>query len=67
MEPHEGWRKSTRSQGDSGNCVEVRVSPDGPQLSDSKLAHARPILTLDEASYTSFIQQVKSESLPTKE
>jgi hypothetical protein len=67
MEAHEGWRKSSRSQGQSGNCVEARMSPDGPQLSDSKLAHSRPILTLDEASYTRFIQQVKSDSLHTKE
>jgi hypothetical protein len=67
METHEGWRKSSRSQGQSGNCVEARMSPDGPQLSDSKLAHARPILTLDEATYTSFISYVKSDSLPTKE
>lgn len=63
MEAHEGWRKSSRSQGDSGNCVEVRLAPAGPQLSDSKLAHARPILSVDEATYRSFLQAVKSDAL----
>lgn len=67
MDANEGWRKSTRSQGSGSNCVEARMSPEGPQLSDSKLAHARPIITLDEVSYVSFIDHVKSHSLHSKE
>lgn len=68
MELNEGWRKSSRSQAGGNNCVEARLSPEGPQLSDSKLAgNLRPILTLDEATYTSFIDYVKSDSLHPKE
>lgn len=67
MEAHEGWRKSSRSQGDSNNCVEVRMSPAGPQLSDSKLAHARPILSLDEATYRNFLQAIKSDAPGTSD
>jgi hypothetical protein len=69
VELNEGWRKSSRSQQGGNNCVEARILPDGrPQLSDSKLAGgARPILTLNQATYTSFIEYVKSDSLPTKE
>ncbi|MEU6246068.1 DUF397 domain-containing protein [Glycomyces sp. NPDC047010] len=63
MEAHEGWRKSSRSQGDANNCVEVRLGPAGPQLSDSKLAHARPIISINEASYIGFLAHVKSDSL----
>ncbi|WP_335989980.1 DUF397 domain-containing protein [Glycomyces sp. MUSA5-2] len=64
MEAHEGWRKSSRSQQGSNNCVEARVAPEGPQLSDSKLAgEHRPIITLDEASFVTFIEHIKSESL----
>lgn len=63
MDTNSGWRKSSRSQNGGGNCVEARLTSDGPQLSDSKLAHARPIITLDEGSYQAFIEHVKSDSL----
>lgn len=54
------WRKSSRSgQGQDNNCVEVRLSGDAPQVSDSKLADDRPILTLSARSYSGLLAWVK--------
>ncbi|MGH8794461.1 MAG: DUF397 domain-containing protein [Stackebrandtia sp.] len=55
-----GWRKSSRSPGQNGTCVEARLAGVLPQLSDSKLADNRPILTLDEASYAGFMKALKA-------
>ncbi|MFD8148073.1 DUF397 domain-containing protein [Streptomyces sp. NPDC059708] len=55
------WRKSSYSNGDGGECVEV--SGDVPGLipvRDSKLAGAGPVLAFPPSAWTSFIQDVKS-------
>ena len=57
------WRKSSRSgQGQDANCVEVRLDGDVPQVSDSKLADDRPILTVSASSYNGLLAWVKDSS-----
>ncbi|MEU6246613.1 DUF397 domain-containing protein [Glycomyces sp. NPDC047010] len=54
------WRKSSRSGGNQdNNCVEVRLCGDAPQVSDSKLADDRPILTVTTESYNGLLAWVK--------
>ncbi|WP_307789071.1 DUF397 domain-containing protein [Glycomyces salinus] len=57
------WRKSSRSANNqSDNCVEVRLSGDTPQVSDSKLADDRPILTVNAETYKGLLAWVKDAS-----
>lgn len=54
------WRKSSYSNGEGGNCVEV--SDDAPGLvpvRDSKLAGTGPVLMFPAAAWAPFIQDVK--------
>ncbi|WP_100444497.1 DUF397 domain-containing protein [Glycomyces xiaoerkulensis] len=54
------WRKSSRSGGNQNdNCVEVRLNGEQPQVSDSKLADDRPVLTVSAASYEGLLAWVK--------
>jgi hypothetical protein len=54
------WRKSSRSGANQDdNCVEVRLNGDDPQVSDSKLADDRPILTVSASSYNGLLAWVK--------
>jgi Domain of unknown function (DUF397) len=54
------WRKSTRSNGNGGNCVEVaRNLPDIVAVRDSKDPHG-PKLTVDPAEWQNFIADVKA-------
>ncbi|WP_100449186.1 DUF397 domain-containing protein [Glycomyces xiaoerkulensis] len=54
------WRKSSRSGANQDdNCVEVRLNGETPQVSDSKLADDRPILTVDASSYNALLAWVK--------
>lgn len=57
------WRKSSRSQSNGSACVETRLSGATPQLSDSKLAHDRPILTLSPADYLGLLDALRSGKL----
>lgn len=53
------WRKSSRSAGgQNDNCVEVRLSGDTPQVSDSKLADYRPVLTVNANTYNGLLAWV---------
>jgi hypothetical protein len=54
------WRKSTYSNGDGGDCVEVcdahtAVVP----VRDSKVPHG-PVLTITAPAWTSFVSSLKS-------
>ncbi|WP_327413451.1 DUF397 domain-containing protein [Streptomyces sp. NBC_01233] len=54
------WRKSSYSNGEGGNCVEV--SDDLPGLvpvRDSKLAGAGPVLAFPDSAWAPFIEAVK--------
>ena len=53
------WRKSTRSQGSGGNCVEARLNQTGPEVRDSKLGDASPILSLSRTDFTALLDSVK--------
>jgi hypothetical protein len=54
------WRKSSRSGGgQNDSCVEVRLNGEHPQVSDSKLADDRPILTVSVSSYNGLLAWVK--------
>jgi hypothetical protein len=54
------WRKSTKSGGNGGNCVEVaRNLPSVVAVRDSKDPHG-PKLTVKAAEWRNFIADVKS-------
>ncbi|MFH9986866.1 DUF397 domain-containing protein [Streptomyces luteogriseus] len=49
------WRKSSYSSDQGGQCIEVAETPDATvAIRDSKHP-AGPILTLDPAAFTSFV------------
>ncbi|ALC21324.1 DUF397 domain-containing protein [Streptomyces pristinaespiralis] len=57
------WRKSTYSNGDGGNCVEVCDAHTGiVPVRDSKLPHG-PVLTLTAPAWTSFVTFLKSATV----
>lgn len=58
------WRKSTRSGGNGGACVEVADNLAGViGLRDSK-DPAGPILAFAPATWTAFLAAVKTDTLP---
>jgi Domain of unknown function (DUF397) len=57
------WRKSTRSNGNSGNCVEVCDNlPGAVAVRDSK-DRSGPILVFGSDSWRAFVRDVKSGTL----
>ncbi|WP_328871034.1 DUF397 domain-containing protein [Streptomyces sp. NBC_00287] len=48
------WRKSTYSGDQGGDCVEIAEVTSAVAIRDSKVP-AGPILTLDPAAFTSFV------------
>lgn len=46
-----GWQKSSRSQGNGGNCVEVRYDGAEFQVRDSKLGGDSPIFDLSAEDF----------------
>ena len=54
------WRKSTKSGGNGGNCVEVaRNLPRTVAVRDSKDPHG-PVLAIESAEWRAFIAGVKA-------
>ena len=54
------WRKSSRSGGNGGNCVEVaRNIPGTVAVRDSKDPHG-PVLTVESAGWRAFVADVKA-------
>lgn len=54
------WRKSTRSDGNGGNCVEVAGLPDGgTAVRDSKAGGSGPVLYFTPLEWESFLGGVK--------
>jgi hypothetical protein len=54
------WRKSTRSGGNGGDCVEVADLSDAIYLRDSK-DPAGPVLRIDRAPWQTFVAGVRGE------
>lgn len=55
------WRKSSRSGGNGGNCVEVAKNlPGAALIRDSKLGDASPVLVLSSAQLATFVATIKS-------
>jgi hypothetical protein len=54
------WRKSNRSGGNGGNCVEVACNlPRAVAVRDSKDPHG-PVLTVESAGWRAFVADVKA-------
>jgi hypothetical protein len=51
------WRKSTRSGGNGGQCVELRQHDDATQVRDSKNVTG-PVLTFDPKAWRAFLDAV---------
>ncbi|MFE7272919.1 DUF397 domain-containing protein [Streptomyces sp. NPDC057623] len=55
------WRKSTYSNGDGGNCVEVADGVPGTvPVRDSKLASDSPVLLISVSAWAEFVSQARS-------
>ncbi|GIG69726.1 DUF397 domain-containing protein [Phytomonospora endophytica] len=52
------WRKSSRSGGNQGQCVEARTNAGRFELRDSKLADGSPILELSANDWRGFLSTV---------
>ncbi|MFD8379332.1 DUF397 domain-containing protein [Streptomyces sp. NPDC059679] len=60
-----GWRKSSYSNGEGGECVEVADGIEGiVPVRDSKNPHG-PALVFSATGWTSFVSAVKREEFPT--
>ncbi|MFE3034298.1 DUF397 domain-containing protein [Streptomyces canus] len=55
------WFKSSYSDGEGGQCLEVAVTPDTIHLRDSKNPHA-PHLTLSPTAWSAFVAPVAQRS-----
>jgi len=54
------WRKSTHSNGDGGNCVEVADGvPGAVPVRDSKLATDGPVLLVPAPAWSGFLTLLK--------
>ena len=51
------WRKSTRSSGNGGDCVEIADLPDMVVVRDSK-DPSGPVLTFSPAAFRTFVATV---------
>lgn len=53
------WKKSSRSGGDGGNCVETRWNDGRREIRDSKLGDASPVLSFDPDAVAALLADVK--------
>lgn len=53
------WRKSSRSGGQGGNCVEARTLSNTVQVRDTKLGEASPILSATAEEWRTFLGELK--------
>jgi len=55
------WRKSTRSGGDGGQCVEVRRHDGAIEVRDSKDQHG-PVLAFSPEAWRDFLRCVRQDA-----
>ncbi|MEU1218672.1 DUF397 domain-containing protein [Streptomyces microflavus] len=48
------WFKSSYSDGDGGNCIEVAAHPSAVHIRDSKVTDG-PVLTVEPATWNAFL------------
>ncbi|WP_438387778.1 DUF397 domain-containing protein [Actinopolyspora saharensis] len=60
--PTSVWRKSSRSQGNGGQCVEVAVTTDRVGVRDSKEPRGA-VLAFDRSAFSSFLAALKAGRL----
>ncbi|WP_190815160.1 DUF397 domain-containing protein [Saccharopolyspora pogona] len=62
---YSAWRKSTRSNENGGNCVEVGFADTGRAVRDTKQVADpnRPVLEFSGNVFTAFLDRVKSGEL----
>jgi len=53
------WRKSSRSQGNGGSCVELRADDNDFQVRDSKLGDTSPIFDLSDKDLLSLLRAAR--------
>ncbi len=59
---YSGWRKSSRSGNNGGNCVEVGFADEARAIRDTKQAHDpnRATLEVSGTAFSAFLARVKS-------
>jgi len=55
--PATEWRKSSYSEADDGNCVEVACTADGVAVRDSKNVSG-PVLTVEVAQWRALVDRL---------
>jgi hypothetical protein len=53
------WRKSSRSQGNGGNCVEARTTGRGFEVRDSKLGEDSPVFGVESTDFQSLLRAAR--------
>ncbi|MFJ8478461.1 DUF397 domain-containing protein [Kitasatospora sp. NPDC094011] len=62
-----GWRKSSYSSGENGNCVEVGFSEAGTVLARDTKQHRRgPVLDFSPEAFSAFVSAVKDGEFPVE-
>lgn len=57
------WKKSSRSGGNGGQCIEARDTGRRVQIRDSKALGHGPILSVDPGAWTGFLGAVTTRRL----
>jgi len=57
------WRKSSRSQGNGGSCVETRLHAGTPEIRDSKMGESSPIFQLSRSDFAALLDSVKLSTI----
>jgi hypothetical protein len=60
MSMETGWRKSSHSTGNGGNCIETRSTPGRMMIRDTKDNGHGPVLSVSPAAWQRFTAAVKS-------
>jgi hypothetical protein len=56
-----GWRKSSHSTGNGGNCIETRSTADRLLIRDTKDKGCGPVLSVSPAEWQRFTASIKCQ------